>query len=64
MFADSPKGGFLEVPLTKNALELIHQASGGTMRAIGTITTASLRKAFLAKGKQVETEHIQSVLQR
>ena len=50
--------------LTKNALELIHQASGSTMRAIGTITTASLRKAFLAKGKQVETEHVQSVLQR
>ncbi len=50
--------------LTKNALELIHQASGGTMRAIGTITTASLRKAYLAKSKQVEAEHVQSVLQR
>ena len=50
--------------LTRNALELIHQASGGTMRAIGTITTASLRKAYLAKSKQVEAEHVQSVLQR
>ncbi len=50
--------------LTKNALELIHQASGGTMRAIGTITTAALRKAYLAKSNQVEAEHVQSVLQR
>jgi type II secretory pathway predicted ATPase ExeA len=50
--------------LTKNALELIHQASGGTMRAIGTITTAALRKACLAQTNQVEAEHVQSVLQR
>ena len=50
--------------ITQNALELIHQASGGIMRAAGTITTASLRKAFLAKHKQVEAEHVQSVLQR
>jgi general secretion pathway protein A len=50
--------------ITKNALELIHQASGGIMRTIGTITNASLRKAFLAKHQQVEAEHVQSVLQR
>ena len=50
--------------LTSNAIELIHQASGGTLRAIGTITTASLRKAYLAKSKQVEAEHVQAVLQR
>ncbi len=50
--------------ITKNALELIHQASGGVMRTIGTITNASLRKAFLAKHQQVEAEHVQSVLQR
>ncbi len=50
--------------LTSNALELIHQASGGTLRAVGTITTASLRKAYLAKSKQVEAEHVQAVLQR
>ena len=50
--------------ITKNALELIHQASGGIMHVVGTITTASLRKAFLAKHQQVEAEHVQSVLQR
>ncbi len=50
--------------LTSNAIELIHQASGGTLRAVGTITTASLRKAYLAKSKQVEAEHVQAVLQR
>ena len=50
--------------LTSNALELIHQASGGTMRAIGTITTASLTRAYLAKSKQVEAEHVQAVLHR
>ncbi len=49
---------------TSNALALIHQASGGTLRAIGTIATASLRKAYLAKSKQVEAEHVQAVLQR
>jgi type II secretory pathway predicted ATPase ExeA len=50
--------------LTKNALELIHQASGGTMRAIGTITASALRRAFISKSKQVEAEHVQAVLQR
>jgi type II secretory pathway predicted ATPase ExeA len=50
--------------ITKNALELIHQASGGIMRAVGTIATASLRKTYLAKHQQVEAEHVQSVLQR
>ena len=50
--------------LTKNALEVVHQASGGTMRAIGTITTSALRKAFLSKSKQVEAEHVQAVVQR
>jgi len=50
--------------LTKNALELVRQASGGTMRAVGTITTAALRRAYLSKSKQVEAEHVQAVLQR
>jgi general secretion pathway protein A len=49
---------------TKNALELVHQASAGFMRAIGTIATSSLWKAFLAKSEQVEAEHVQSVIQR
>jgi len=49
---------------TKSALELIHQASAGNMRAIGTIATSSMWKAFLAKHEQVEAEHVQAVLQR
>ncbi|MFA5141314.1 MAG: AAA family ATPase [Elusimicrobiota bacterium] len=49
---------------TKNALELIHQASAGILRTIGTIANASLLKAFLAKSQQVEAEHVQSVIQR
>jgi general secretion pathway protein A len=49
---------------TKSALELIHQASAGILRTIGTIANASLLKAFLAKSQQVETEHVQSVIQR
>jgi len=34
------------------------------MRTIGTITTAALRLAYLARSKQLETEHVQAVLQR
>ncbi len=49
---------------TKNAVDLVHQASGGNMRAIGAIATSSLRKAFLAQSPQIEAEHVQSVLQR
>ena len=50
--------------LTANALALIHQASGGTMRTIGTITTAALRRAWMSKSTQVEAEHVQAVLTR
>jgi type II secretory pathway predicted ATPase ExeA len=49
---------------TKNAMILIHQASGGILRTIATIASASLLKAFLAGSKQVEAEHVQSVIQR
>lgn len=49
---------------TKNALELIHQASGGNMRAIGTIATAAMWKACMGKSPQVEAEYVQAVLQR
>lgn len=49
---------------TKNAMTLIHQASGGILRTIGSIATAALLKAFLANSKQVEPEHVQSVIQR
>jgi len=49
---------------TKNALELIHQASGGNMRAIGTIATSAMWKAYMGKSRQIEAEHVQAVLQR
>jgi type II secretory pathway predicted ATPase ExeA len=49
---------------TKNAMSLIHQASGGILRTIGTIANASLWKAFLGKSQQVEIEHVKSVIQR
>ncbi len=49
---------------TKNALNLLHQASGGILRTIGTIANAALLKAFVAKSTQVEAEHVQAVVQR
>jgi len=49
---------------TKNALELIHQASGGNMRAIGTIATSAMWKAYMSKSGQIEAEHVQTVLRR
>lgn len=49
---------------TKGALNLIHQASGGVMRNINTIANSSLIKAFLSKSVQVETEHVQTVIER
>jgi type II secretory pathway predicted ATPase ExeA len=55
----------LKTPLfTKNAMELIHQASGGILRTIGAIANAALLKAFISKSQQIETEHVQSVIQR
>jgi type II secretory pathway predicted ATPase ExeA len=49
---------------TKNALTLVHQASGGILRTIGTVANAALLKAFMAKSPQVEAEHVQAVIQR
>lgn len=49
---------------TKNALTLIHQASGGILRTIGTIANATLLKAFTSHSQQVEAEHVQAVIQR
>ena len=49
---------------TKNALALIHQAAGGTLRTLGTIANATLLKAFTAHSHQVEAEHVQQVIQR
>jgi type II secretory pathway predicted ATPase ExeA len=54
-----------KVPVfTTNAMTLIHQASGGILRTIGTIANAALLKASLASSKQVEAEHVQAVIQR
>lgn len=50
--------------LTKSAMALVHQASGGILRTIGTITNAALLKAFTATSPQVEAEHVQAVIQR
>ncbi len=50
--------------LTKPAMELIHQAAGGILRTIGTITNAALMKAYMAKTQQVEAEHVHAVIQR
>jgi type II secretory pathway predicted ATPase ExeA len=49
---------------TKAALTLIHQASQGVFRTIGTIATNALLKVQSIGGVQVEAEHIQSILQR
>ena len=49
---------------TKNALTLLHQASGGTLRTLGSIANATLMQAFTARSSQVEAEHVQQVIQR
>lgn len=49
---------------TKNALTLIHQASGGIMRNINTIAHSSLYKAYHTKSVQVEIEHVKAVIER
>jgi type II secretory pathway predicted ATPase ExeA len=49
---------------TKQALNLIHQASHGVFRTIGTIATNALLKVQTTGGSQVEGEHVQSILQR
>ena len=56
--------GALTPLFTKNALALVHQASGGILRTINTIAAASLHKAYLGKSAQVEAEHVQAVIQR
>jgi type II secretory pathway predicted ATPase ExeA len=49
---------------TKGAMNLIHQASGGILRRINSLSSAGLMKAFTAGSQSVELEHIQSVIQR
>jgi general secretion pathway protein A len=49
---------------TKNAKNLIHDASRGLLRSINTIATSSLLKAWTLKSPQVEKEHVQAVIDR
>lgn len=49
---------------TKSALTLLHQASGGTLRTLGIIANSTLLQAYVARSPQVETEHVQQVIQR
>jgi len=49
---------------TKTAMGLIHQASQGVFRTIGTIATSALLKVKNAGGTQIEAEHVQAILQR
>jgi type II secretory pathway predicted ATPase ExeA len=49
---------------TKQALTLIHQASHGVFRTVGTIATNALLKVQTLGARTVEAEHIQSILQR
>ncbi|MDF1569444.1 MAG: hypothetical protein P1P77_15605, partial [Spirochaetaceae bacterium] len=49
---------------TKGALNLIHQASVGVLRSIGTIAAAGMGKAYSGDSPTVETEHVQAVISR
>ncbi|MCK5250489.1 MAG: AAA family ATPase [Spirochaetaceae bacterium] len=49
---------------TKGAMNLIHQASGGILRSINSLSSAGIMKAFTAGSQSVELEHIQAVIQR
>lgn len=48
---------------TKNAMALIHQASGGSLRTINLIADSAIMKAYLTKSQQVEAEHISSIIE-
>jgi general secretion pathway protein A len=49
---------------TKNAYAFIHQASGGNLRIIGNIASASLIKAYSLNSHTVEADHIKLVITR
>jgi type II secretory pathway predicted ATPase ExeA len=49
---------------TTNALELIHQASGGIMRDINMIAHSAMVGAYLTKSRQVEAEHVKTAIER
>jgi hypothetical protein len=46
------------------ALSLIHQASVGVLRSIGTIATAAMMKAYHGDSPTIGGEHVQAVLTR
>jgi general secretion pathway protein A len=49
---------------TKAAMEFIHQASGGILRAINAVANAALSNAFLKKAEIVEVEHARAMMER
>ena len=49
---------------TRNALELLHQASRGIMRALGGIASSALVGAYLGGSRQVEAEHVKAAIER
>jgi general secretion pathway protein A len=49
---------------TQSALSLIHQASVGVLRSIGTIATGAMMKAYHGDSPTIEGEHVQAVLTR
>jgi type II secretory pathway predicted ATPase ExeA len=50
--------------ITKAAMNLIHDASSGIVRTVGTISWQALIKTMLSHNTQVEKEHVQMVLGR
>jgi type II secretory pathway predicted ATPase ExeA len=57
-------GGNTTPLFTTNALELIHQASGGIMRDINMIAHSAMVGAYLTKSRQVEAEHVKTAIER
>jgi len=49
---------------TKNALELVHQASGGIMRDVNMIAHSAMINAYLSGNHQVEVEHVKSAIEK
>jgi type II secretory pathway predicted ATPase ExeA len=49
---------------TKSAYAAVHQASGGNVRIIGNIASASLMKAYHMQSQMVEADHVKMVLTR
>jgi type II secretory pathway predicted ATPase ExeA len=56
--------GYTNPLFTKNALELVHQASGGIMRDINMISHSAMTGAYMSKSHQVEAEHVKAAIER